>query len=148
MTYKLSTLDIPTFRRATVGFDRLFEDLHRSIETNRGDNYPPYNSIKTGENTYVIELAVTGFSESELAVELKENVLTVTGTHGEEEETHYTPEYLHRGLARRNFVRQWTLGDHVEVKGVFVRNGVMNIQLEQIIPEEQQPKSIAITFEK
>lgn len=146
--YRLSTFDLPTLRRHTIGFDRLFNELNRTFEGSKADNYPPHNVLQTGENTYMVELAVTGFNETELSVVLKDKVLRVEGTHDvDHEEAASAVEFIHRGLAQRNFVKEWTLPEHMEVQSVRVRNGIMFIALEQLIPEEQKPKSIAITFE-
>jgi len=145
--YKLSTLDLPTLNRHAIGFDRIFNELNRAFDAGtRSDNYPPYNVIKTGETTYSVELAVAGFQDTELDVELTENILTVIGKRGRAEED--TAEYIHRGIGQRDFVRTFTLADNMEVRGALVRNGILSVQLEQIIPEEQKAKKIAITFEK
>jgi molecular chaperone IbpA len=146
--YRLSTFDLPTLRRHTIGFDRLFNELSRTFENSKTvDNYPPHNVLQTGDNTYTVELAVTGFREDELSVQMKDKLLRVEGTHDLATEEAATVEYIHRGLAQRNFIKEWTLPEHMEVKSVRVRNGIMFIMLEQLIPEEQKPKSIAITFD-
>jgi len=146
--YRLSTLDLPTLNRHAIGFDRIFNELNRAFETgSRSDNYPPYNVVKTGETTYSVELAVAGFADNELDVELKENILTVVGKRVRDEEAE-APEYIHRGIGQRDFVRTFTLADNMEVRGAHVRNGILSVQIEQIIPEEQKPQKIAITFEK
>ena len=145
--YRLSTLDLPTLNRHAIGFDRVFNELNRAFDAGtRSDNYPPYNVIKTGEATYSVELAVAGFQDTELDVELKENILTVIGKRVRAEED--TAEYIHRGIGQRDFVRTFTLADNMEVRGALVRNGILSVQLEQIIPEEQKAKKIAIMFEK
>ena len=145
--YRLSTLDLPTLNRHAIGFDRIFNELNRAFDAGtRSDNYPPYNVIKTGETTYSVELAVAGFQDTELDVELTENILTVIGKRVRAEED--TAEYIHRGIGQRDFVRTFTLADNMEVRGALVRSGILSVQLEQIIPEEQKPKKIAITFEK
>lgn len=141
------TIDLPTLHRHAIGFDRLFNDLHRTFANSKSDgNYPPYNIISLSEDKFVIEVAVAGFSESELDVELKENVLTVRGDRVKNE----TPgvEYLHKGIGDRNFVRSFTLADNVEVKAASVRNGILSIALELVVPEEQKPKRIPIAFQK
>jgi molecular chaperone IbpA len=141
--YRLSTLDLPTLNRHAIGFDRIFNELNRAFDSGtRSDNYPPYNVIKTGDTTYSVELAVAGFQDTELDVELKENILSVTGKRVRAEED--TAEYIHRGIGQRDFVRTFTLADNMEVRGALVRNGILSVQLEQIIPEEQKAKKIAI----
>ena len=149
-TLEIRTLDLPSFvnqiHRQTIGFDRMFEDLNRTFANTKTDgNYPPHNVIKLDEDHYVIELAVSGFSESEVDIELKENVLTVKG---EKVKTKEEVEYLHKGISTRNFVRTFPLAEHVEVRGATVKNGILAIALERLVPEEAKPKKIAIAFAK
>ena len=144
--YRVSTLDIPSIRRHMIGFDRLFDEINRSFENAaRGDNYPPYNIIKTAENCYTLEFAVAGFSDNELDVEVHDNELVVSGKKIRDAEE--TVEYIHKGIGSRDFSRKITLIDHMEVKGASVKNGILSVFLEQIVPEEKKPKRIAITFE-
>lgn len=142
----LNSLDIPTISRFAVGFDRMFNELHRTAGTLNSTNYPPYNIIRSGENTYVIEVAVAGFEESELDVEVKDGELIIKGDKQSKEEN--APEYLHQGIANRNFLRTFALAENVEVKGASVKNGVLAITIEHIVPESAKPKKIAITFQK
>jgi molecular chaperone IbpA len=101
--------------------------------------------VQIDETHYVIEVAVAGFADDEIDVELKENVLTVKGEQsGNRDEV----TYLHKGISNRNFVRSFPLAEHVEVRGATVRNGILSIDLEQIVPDEQKAKKIAITFAK
>jgi molecular chaperone IbpA len=143
----LHTLDFPQLHRQFVGFDRLFDELNRTFANSRSDNYPPHNIAQLDDNHYVIEVAVAGFKQDEIDVELKDNVLTVKGERVKAEDA---PEikYLHKGLSARNFTRTFTLADHVEVKAATVENGVLTIGLELVVPEENQPKKIAITYKK
>lgn len=142
----VNTLDIPSISRFAVGFDRMFDELTKTAGTLNSTNYPPYNIIKSGENTYVIEVAVAGFEESELDVEVKDSELIIKGEKQSKEEDE--PEYLHQGIAHRNFLRTFALAENVEVKGASVKNGVLAVTLEHIIPESAKPKKIAITFQK
>jgi molecular chaperone IbpA len=100
--------------------------------------------VKLDDTHYVIEVAVAGFAQDEVTVELKKNVLTVTG---EQVKPNDSIEYLHKGISTRNFVRTFPLADHIEVRGAAVRNGILSIALEHVIPETMKPKSIAITYE-
>jgi molecular chaperone IbpA len=147
--YSIHTIDLPAFHaqlhRHAVGFDQLFEQLNRTFANSKSDNYPPHNVVKLDDTHYVIELAVAGFNDSEVDVELKENVLTVRG---EKVKSETEVEYLHRGISSRNFVRTFPLHDYIEVRGASVQNGILSIALEQVVPEEQKPKKIAITFNK
>ena len=143
--FTLSTLDLPALHRHAIGFDRMFNELNRTFANSRADNYPPHNVVKLDETHYVIEVAVAGFAETEIDVELKENVLTVKG---EQTKSETEVEYLHKGISARNFVRTFTLADNMEVRGATVKNGILAVALEQIVPEEQKPKKIQITFAK
>jgi len=143
----VNSLDIPSISRFAVGFDRMFDELTKTATGNtNGTNYPPYNIIKSGENTYVIEVAVAGFEESELDVEVKDGELIVKGEKQSKEED--GPEYLHQGIAYRNFLRTFALAENVEVQGASVKNGVLAVTLEHLVPESAKPKKIAITFQK
>ena len=146
---QIHTLDLPTFvnqiHRQAIGFDSLFEQLNRQFTNSKSDNYPPHNVVKLDDTHYVIEVAVAGFNEDEIDVELKENVLTVKGEQAKKEAE---VEYLHKGISARNFTRTFPLAEHIEVRGATVKNGILAIALEQIVPEEDKPKKIAITFAK
>lgn len=147
---EIRTLDLPSFvnqiHRQAIGFDSLFEQLNRSFVNSKTDgNYPPHNVVKLDDTHYVIELAVAGFAESEIDVELKDNVLTVKGEKQNKEDA---VEYLHKGISTRNFVRTFPLAEHIEVRGATVKNGILAIALEQIVPDEAKPKKIQITFAK
>lgn len=141
------TLDLPTLHRRFIGFDHLFDELNRTFTAQpKQDNYPPHNIIRNGEHTYQIELAVAGFDEDELDVQLNGNLLKITGERKASDTD--TVEYLHRGIAARNFEKTFPLSENVEVRGAVVRNGIMTVNLEMIVPEEQKPKKVAITFAK
>lgn len=142
--YGIHTLDLPSLSRHAIGFERMLHDLSKStIRLN--DNYPPYNVIQVDEAHYIVEVAVAGFEESELDVELTDRVLTIKGQKPAEIKE---PGYIHKGISTRNFTRTFTLADNVEVKLASVKNGVLSVDLEIIVPEEQRPKKIAITFAK
>jgi molecular chaperone IbpA len=144
----LRSLDIPSIHKFTVGFDNIFDELQRVTSQTR-DNYPPYNVIKHSDDKFSIELAVAGFNDGDIDVEVESNQLTIKG-----EQTQCLDdlvkeiEYLHRGISARNFVRTFTLADHVEVANALVANGILTISLERKIPEEKKPKKIAISFNK
>jgi molecular chaperone IbpA len=146
---QIHTLDLPSFvnqiHRQAIGFDSLFEQLNRNFANSKSDNYPPHNVVKLNDTHYVIEVAVAGFAEDEIDVELKENVLTVKG---EQVKKEAEVEYLHKGISARNFVRTFPLAEHIEVRGASVKNGILAVALEQIVPEEQKAKKIQITFAK
>jgi molecular chaperone IbpA len=146
---QIHTLDLPSFvnqiHRQAIGFDSLFEQLNRNFANSKSDNYPPHNVVKLDDTHYVIEVAVAGFAEDEIDVELKENVLTVKGEQAKREAE---VEYLHKGISARNFVRTFPLAEHIEVRGATVKNGILAVALEQVLPEEQKAKKIQITFAK
>jgi molecular chaperone IbpA len=144
--FTLHTIDLPALHRHAIGFDNLFETLNRTFANSKTDgNYPPHNVVKLDDTHFVIELAVAGFAEDEVDVELKENVLTVRGERTKKDEE---VEYLHKGISARNFTRTFPLAEHIEVCGATVQNGILAIALEQVVPEEQKAKKIAITFAK
>lgn len=140
----INSLDIPTLQRFAVGFDRMFDELARTAGSLNATNYPPYNIIRRGETEYAIEVAVAGFEENELDVEVVNNELVITGNKAIEADG----EYLHQGIAGRNFSRTFALFENVEVKGAQVKNGILTVTLEHILPESAKPKKIAITFQK
>lgn len=144
----LRSLDIPSIHKFAVGFDNIFDELQR-VTTQR-DNYPPYNVLKIDEDHFTIEVAVAGFQEGDISITVEKNVLTIKGEQAIKvyKEDELEPEYLHRGISSRNFARTFTLADHVEVVGAKAENGILQVELERQVPEEQKPKSIAITYKK
>jgi molecular chaperone IbpA len=142
----LRALDIPTIHRFGIGFDSMIDELMRMNATQTNTNYPPYNIVKESEDRFAIEVAVAGFSEGEVSIELENRVLTITGNKIHDLDN--PKEYLHRGISNRNFVREFSLAEHVEVKSAINENGILSIGLERIIPEEHKPKKIAINYNK
>lgn len=140
-----TTLDLPSLHRFAVGFDPLLNALTRTAGATNNSNYPPYNIVKQGENNYTVEVAVAGFEESELDVEVIDGELIIKGENKREDES---VTYLHQGIAARNFIRTFALAENVEVRGATVRNGILTVSLEHIVPESAKPKKIAITFQK
>lgn len=146
----LRSIDIPQLHRFGVGFDRMIdhmEELMRASVQN-SSNYPPYNIVKHNENIYTIEIAVAGFKQGDISIELKEDQLIIEGKQNLIDPDDETKEYLHRGISSRSFVRYFTLAEHVEVRDAKQEDGVLIISLERIVPEEKKPKSIAITYVK
>ena len=143
MNNQLTKLD--ALSRALVGFDTMFDQMERRYANSVTNNYPPHNILKTGDNQYEIQIAVTGFEKSEISVTVESNVLTVTGE-GAESIRHENPEivYLHRGLATRDFVKEFPLAEHIEVVGAETKNGMLTIKLVRNIPESAKPKVIDI----
>ncbi|MBL9011301.1 MAG: Hsp20 family protein [Alphaproteobacteria bacterium] len=130
--------DLSPLYRSTVGFDRLFQML--DANTTDAQSYPPYNIERLGETDYRITMAVAGFAESDLAIEVKENALTVSGKRTEDEKR----SYLHQGIAARAFERRFQLADHVEVSGAKLEHGLLHIELKRVIPDAKKPRRIEI----
>lgn len=130
-------LDYSPFFRSTVGFDRLL-DLLESADTAQG--YPPYNIERSDENNYRVTIAVAGFGEKDLAIEVADGVLTVAG----KRDSAAAATYLHQGIAGRAFERKFQLAEHVEVKGAKLENGLLHVQLERVVPEAKKPRRVAI----
>jgi molecular chaperone IbpA len=138
-----SAFDFAPYRRSTVGFDRLFDMLENSSFGNGGENYPPFDLIKLGDNDYRIELAVAGFKPDEIDITSQQNQLIVSGRKGEESEEQGS-DYIYRGIANRSFERRFALADHIQVRGADLRDGLLAIELKREIPEAMKPKKISI----
>jgi molecular chaperone IbpA len=136
---------IDAINRALIGFDTMFDQMERRYGNSINNNYPPHNILKTGENQYEIQIAVTGFEKSEISVSVESNVLTVKGE-GSESIRHENPEivYLHRGLATRDFAREFPLAEHIEVNGAEIKNGMLIVKLIRNVPESEKPRIIDI----
>ena len=127
--------------RSTVGFDRVMDLMNDALRFERGgENYPPYNIEKTGEDAYRVTLAVAGFTPDELSVVQEGNSLLIAGSKQGED----TGQYLHRGIAARKFQRHFELADFVKVTGASVQNGLLTIELVREIPEAMKPRRIEI----
>jgi len=137
----MRTFDLTPLYRSTIGFDRVFDLLDAAGKAETG-GYPPYNIERVAENEYRITLAVAGFSEDELDVELRENTLTISGSRNEQAEN--GREYLYHGIAGRSFERKYELAEHVQATGASLVNGLLNIELRREIPETMKPRKIAI----
>lgn len=139
-----SHLDFSNLPRFALGFDHLFEGLNRTASNLANTAYPPYNIVKVTDTAFLVEVAVAGFAEDELDIEHVKGELVIKGTNKDEE----ARDYLHRGIAGRSFVRTFALAENVEVKGATVKNGILTVALELLVPEQEQAKKVAITFEK
>jgi len=144
-TFRLNHLDIPNIHKFGIGFDSIFEDIHRLASVTGKDNYPPYNVIKIDDDHFTIELALAGIPKESLDIEVDQNQLTVST---EKAETDEELEYLHKGISQRGFSRSFTLADHVVVKGADMIDGVLKISLERQLPEELKPRKIDISSAK
>jgi molecular chaperone IbpA len=139
----MRTYDLSPLYRNTVGFDRLFSLLDGGSGVEAAPTYPPYNIERTGENAYRITVAVAGFTEADLDIEVKENTLTLRGEK-KAEQNGESAQVLYRGIAARSFERRFQLADHVEVKGAVLANGLLHVDLVRNIPEAKKPRHIAI----
>jgi molecular chaperone IbpA len=141
--YPMRTHDLTPFYRSTVGFDRFFSLLDQAA-ADGSPGYPPYNIERTGDNTYRISVAVSGFSQGELSIVAKENTLTIKGEKSANENGDKS-EVLYRGIAARAFERAFQLADFVLVKNASLENGLLHVDLVREIPEAKKPRSIPIT---
>ena len=139
---QLQRFDTTALNRALVGFDRIFDDMERRFANSVQTNYPPYNIARLQENLYEIEIAVTGFSKDEISVTVEADKLIIVGEN--KETTDITVEYLHRGLALRDFERTFTLADHMTIRSAEIKNGVLTIRIEREVPEEMKPRVIDV----
>ena len=138
-----SAFDFAPYRRSTVGFDRLFDMLENSSVGGTGENYPPFDLIKLGDNEYRIELAVAGFKPGEIDITAQQNVLVVSGRKNDDAEQKGT-DFIYRGIANRSFERRFALADHIQVKGADLKDGLLAIELVREIPEAMKPRKISI----
>ena len=133
--------DLQKMMGFSVGFDSVF-DRFFDMDTTRDSGYPPYNIRKINEAQYVIEIALAGFSKDDIEIELTEGNLAVRSK--KEEETNGDDSFVHKGIAKRSFLRSWTLSDDIIVKGADLKDGMLVIDLEKVIPEEKKPRLIQI----
>ena len=140
----MRTYDFSPLYRSAVGFDRLANLLESAARTSQEGGYPPYNIEATGENAYRIEIAVAGFTPDELNIEVKENLLTVSGRKTANDDAATQKTYLHRGLAERDFERRFQLADYVVVTDANLSNGLLSIALKRELPEALKPRRIEI----
>jgi molecular chaperone IbpA len=131
--------------RALLGFDSLFNDFEHRLANQVNNNYPPYNILKHNDDSYELEIAVTGFTKDEITVEVDQNRLIVKGVRNKDDDV--TAEFLHRGLATRDFTRDWTLAEHMVVGEGRIKNGVLSIQLTREVPEALKPRVLKIKAE-
>ena len=143
---KITTLDLSPFYRNSVGVDKLFDRLMGQIDAGgTTQNYPPYNIVKTGDTTYEIQVAVAGFTQGEVTVNVNEGNLIITG----EKLSTDLPEghtYEYQGISARRFIRTFTLADYVEVTSAISKDGILTVSLERQVPEAMKPKTIAISY--
>ena len=139
----MRSFDLTPLYRATVGFDQIADLMDRALAADTGKQaYPPYNIEKTDDDSWRISIAVAGFSENDLAIEVKDRALHVTARKADEDDE--TRTYLHRGIATRAFERRFHLADHVKVTGASHEHGMLHIDLVREVPEALKPRKIEI----
>lgn len=135
----MRTIDFTPFSRSTIGFDHLFELLNNQM-TENADNYPPYDIVRTGEDSFRISLALAGFSPSDINITAQQNLLVVSGRKTETEKA----EYLYQGISARAFERRFNLADYVEVENASFENGLLQLNLARKVPDAMKPRRIEI----
>jgi molecular chaperone IbpA len=140
----MNRFDFTPYRRTTVGFDRFFDLLERQARANAGDNYPPFNIERRGEDAYRITLAVAGFKPADLDITAQQNLLVVKGNRAEPEDRNF----LHVGIANRGFERRFELADFVRVENANLADGLLTIDLVREVPEAMKPKKVLIGDQK
>lgn len=138
----MTTIDFSPLLRSMIGFDRMSSALETAYRSEAG-GYPPYNIEVSGDNDYRITMAVAGFTEKDLTMEVKENILTVSGTRPDDDDKGQA-RFLYRGIANRSFERKFQLADYVRVLDARLENGLLHIDLRREIPEAMKPRKIEI----
>ena len=136
----MNRFDFTPYRRTTVGFDRLFDLLERQARLNGGDNWPPFNIERQGDDAYRITLAVAGFKPGEIDITAQQNLLVVKGARAEAE----GKDFVHVGIANRSFERRFELADFVRVEKADLADGLLTIDLVREVPEAMKPKKIHV----
>lgn len=138
----MRNFDLTPLYRSSIGFDRMANILDSLASTDQNQpSYPPYNIELTGEDEYRISMAVAGFADAELTIQVEDNKLTVSG---KKEEPSEEKSYLHQGIAARNFERRFQLADHVRVENAHLENGLLHVDLRREVPEAMKPRTIEI----
>jgi len=147
---RITSLDLNPFYRNSIGFNQLFDRITSNIDT-ASQSYPPYDIIRTGDETYVIRLAIAGFQKADIKIELENGTLNISGHQIKTDlakedggQLANGEEYLHRGISNRNFTRTFNLADYVEVTDATIVDGILTVGLEKIVPEAMKPKTIEI----
>ncbi len=140
----MNRFDFTPYRRTMVGFDRLFDLLENSRAVS-GDNYPPFNIERRGDDAYRITLAVAGFKPADIEITAQQNLLVVTGNKGDETSA---VQFIHVGIAQRGFERRFELADYVRVEDANLEDGMLSIDLVREVPEAMKPKKIVVGTQK
>ena len=128
----------------SIGYDDCFDRLNATAENHRGSTgFPPYNVIRDGDKTYV-EVALAGYNRDNVQVVVEDGVLSITGNAGEKKNDEETTTRSYRGIANRSFLKKFSLGEHIEVNSAELKDGMLTVELEQVLPPDKQPKTIEI----
>lgn len=141
---QLGQISFGPLQPTTLGFDRFFDDVERMLKSDiqkLNTSFPPHNIIKLGDNHYLVELAVAGFSKDEIEITVEDGSLVISGSKTKQEDV---GTYLHRGIGTRSFTKTLTIADTVEVRGAEFKDGILRIGLENIIPDHKKPRKIEI----
>lgn len=144
-TLTLKAIDIPSIHKFGIGFGDVLDELMRMNEFQGNTNYPPYNVVKVSDNEFYVEVAVAGFGEGDVKIEVTDRTLTISGS---KLAIDSPIEYLYKGISDRSFAREFTLAEHVEVDGASMKNGILTVYLKRNLPEKSAPKTIDITYTK
>jgi len=139
---RFDTNTLNMLNKALLGFDHLFTDFEHRFANQINSSYPPYNILKVDKDTYEIQVAVTGFDPAEISVEIDQNQLIVKGEIKSDKEDEV--QYIHRGLAGRNFTRVFPLAEHLEVREGTIKNGVLSIRIDRVVPDSLKPRLLKI----
>ena len=136
-------------RPVTVGYDNIFDHFEKMFEDDffktPSVNYPPYNIVKTGENQYNVEVALADYNKKDIAIEYADNLLTIKSVKKDSSETKdENGNVIHQGISKRYFSKSFTIADDTEVKGAELKDGLLKVSLERIIPEAKKPRQIEI----
>lgn len=143
-TLTLRSTDIPSIHKFAIGFDSMFDELLR-LDSRQNENYPPYNIVQINEDEFIISLAVAGFGQDNLTITKDKNFLVIEGN---PTSPHEEIKFLHKGIGNRSFKREFKLADHVDIMNATLELGVLSVYLKREIPEDEKPKTIAISFNK
>ena len=149
-TLTLRTFDLPAIHKFGIGFDNLFDDLMRVNAQQSNNNYPPYDIVQINDDEYMISLAVAGFGFDNLTVTKDKNFLIVEGKHSRDTVNNEdsTAKYLHKGISERSFRREFQLADYVEISNAHLELGILSVHLKREVPEQDKPKTIAISYKE
>jgi len=149
-TLTLRSFDLPAIHKFGIGFDNLFDDLMRVNAQQGSTNYPPYDIVQISDDEYMISVAVAGFGPDNLTVTKDKKTLIIEGKHSRDtvDNEDATAKYLHKGISERGFRREFTLADYVEISNAHLELGILSVHLKREVPEQDKPKTIAITYKE